>query len=94
MTTRKIESTPIFERDGNWIVQFFENDKCIGDVEVFKTYTSSGFADEAKVTTEEQDACEDHAVELYRAMIVERIRMKLQEMCPEYVVGVVPILMK
>ena len=88
---RKIDSSKISEEEGKWVVHFAENGRCIGTVQVFNGYTKSGWANDANATTEFQHRCEDHAVEQYKAVMVERVRMMLEQMSPGPVVGVIPI---
>jgi hypothetical protein len=88
---RNIESSMICEEEGKWVVQFFENGKSIGTVHVFNGYTKSGWDQNADVTDEVRFRCEDHAVEQYKAVMVERVRMMLEQMSPGSIVGVIPI---
>ena len=89
---RKMESSPIRGEDGKWVVHFAEDGKHIGTVQVFDGYTMSGWDDDANVTDELRFQCEDHAVEQYKAMMLERIRqMLLTEMSPESSVVIIPI---
>src|SRR5258707_4298306 len=89
---RKIESSPICEEEGKWVVHFAENGKCIGTVQVFNGYTKSGWDDDANVTEELQSQCEDHAVKQYKAVMVERLRRTLlAQMNPGSSVTIIPI---
>jgi hypothetical protein len=88
---RKIDSSKISEEEGKWVVHFAENGRCIGTVQVFNGYTKSGWDQNADVTDEVRFRCEDHAVEQYKAVMVERVRMMLEQMSPGPVVGVIPI---
>jgi hypothetical protein len=89
---RKIESSPIREEGGKWVVYFAENGECIGMVHVFDGYTKSGWDDEANVTDDVRFRCEDHAVELYKAMMLERIReVLLDGMSRGSCLGIIPI---
>ena len=88
---RQIESSPIRQEDGNWVVHFAENGEHIGIVQVFDGYTKSGWSDDANITDDVRFRCEDHAVEQYKAVMVERVcQMLLSQMSTGSSVVVIP----
>jgi hypothetical protein len=75
---------------GKWVVHFAEDGKLVGTVEVYNGYTKSGW--DKSIPEDLQMQCEDHAVEQYMPMMVERVRQKVQtQLPPGWNVGVIPI---